>query len=340
MSFSFQSVGRLTRVAALVMVAGLSSFSALAQETRLFVDDMGHEVEVPVDPQRIVSLRGEQITSPLLELGAALVGSSGRVDPGVNNGDPYVRGAYDALGFRFENSDIAWVGDPNEYDLEAIAIAEPDLILLSEGGVDSYEQLSLIAPAVVIAGWEEDLLARYRKIADVAGKLDVYEQLLADWEVRFAAAQDVISQTIGDPATVSVGVIEPRSGSVRGFRTYDALTQIIHALGFSMPETIAELEESRIDLSPELVHQFDADFMISTYWPATGTTVQAIYELWDAAVPNWRQELHAARNNQYFMVHREEMRAVSFAALRSVLNILVSQIATRDFVPLTTDEQI
>ncbi|MEQ8445981.1 MAG: ABC transporter substrate-binding protein [Pelagibacterium sp.] len=337
MSFSFQSIGRLARVAALAMIASISSFPAMAQETRLFVDDMGHEVEIPVDPQRIVSLRGEQITAPLLELGAALVGSSGRVDPGVNDGRPYVRGAYDALGFRFENSDIAWVGDPNEYDLEAIALAEPDLIVLSEGGVDSYEQLSLIAPSVVIAGWEEDLLARYRKIADVAGKLDVYEELLEDWTVRFAGAQAVIAETIGDPASVSVGVIEPRAESIRGFRTYDALTQIIHGLGFSMPQAVAELEDARIDISPELVHQFDADFMISTYWPANGTTVQSIYELWDAAVPLWRQELHAVRNNQYFMVHREEMRAVSFAALRSVLNILVSQIATRGFVPLDAE---
>ncbi|AEQ52358.1 ABC transporter substrate-binding protein [Pelagibacterium halotolerans] len=337
MTFSFQSVGRLASAAALVVVAGLSSFSAPAQETRLFVDDMGHEVEIPVDPQRIVSLRGEQITAPLIELGAALVGSSGRVDAGVNGGAPYVRGAYDALGFRFENSDVTWVGDPNQYDLEAIALAEPDLILLSEGGVESYEQLSLIAPSVIIAGWEEDLLARYRKIADVAGKLDVYEELLEDWDVRLAAAQEVIAQTVGDPGAVSVGVIEPRSGSVRGFRTYDALTQIIHELGFSMPEAIADLEDARIDVSPELVHEFDADFMISTYWPATGTTVEAIYELWDAAVPNWRDELHAARTNQYFMVHREEMRAVSFAALRSVLNIVVSQIATRGFVPLEAE---
>ena len=48
-----------------------------------------------------------------------------------------------------------------------------------------------------------------------------------------------------------------------------------------MPQAVAELEDARIDISPELVHQFDADFMISTYWPANGTTVQSIYELWE-----------------------------------------------------------
>ncbi len=67
--------------------------AATAEAVRTFVDDVGHTTEVPVQPQRIVSLRGEQFSAPLIELGAPIIGSSGRVDAGQNNGEPYVRGA-------------------------------------------------------------------------------------------------------------------------------------------------------------------------------------------------------------------------------------------------------
>ncbi|WP_411644558.1 TroA family protein [Loktanella agnita] len=154
----------------------------------------------------------------------------------------------------------------------------------------------------------------------------------------FGEAQVVVNDAFEDPSAISIGVIEPRkNGTIRGFRNYDALTQIIRDLGFSMPETITGQDAARIDISAELSDQFEADFMISTYWPANGTTVAAIYELWDSTLPIWRETLHAVRNNQYFMIEREKQRPVTFESLDYVLGVLVSQIATRDFVPLGPD---
>lgn len=293
------------------------------------------ETCIPDTPQRIVSLRGEAFTAPLLELGANIVGSTGRIDVTINGGKPYVRGAYHAQGFRFETSDIAWVGDPNQYDYEAIALVAPDLIIMLNTGPENYDRLSLIAPTVVFENWGADFLARYEQVADVAGELDRYTQLKAVWDVDLAEAQEVVSATFDDPADIIIGVIEPRdNGAIRGFRTYDALTHIIDNLGFSMPAIIADLEDGRTDISAELVDAFQADFMISTYWPANGTTVAATYDLWDAALPIWRDRLHAAKHNQYFMVQREHQRPVSFQALRYALGVVLSQVATRDFVPL------
>ncbi len=330
----------LVRVTAFAAIAVMACFPALAQETRIFVDGMGHEVEIPVHPQRIVSMRGEQFTAPLIELGANLIASSGRSDAARDDGATYVRGAYDALDFRFEGSEITWIGDPNEHDFEAVAAVEPDLILLPDFASDSYDKLALIAPTVVVNIWELTFIDRYRMVADLAGMSAEFEAGYSLYLERLERAKATLADAIGDPADISIVIAQANENSIRAYRDYDALSQVIHDLGFSMPEVVAEADGARIDLSFELIEQIDADFMIDTYWAATGSGVASQLAKWDAAVPSWREVLHAPRNNQFFMVNREEMRAVSFQALRTVLDIVVSQIATRDFVPLTTDEQI
>jgi iron complex transport system substrate-binding protein len=326
----------LLSITAAFAVMGGSHAAAMdcAEGKRAYEHALGTSC-IPENPQRIVSVRGEAMTAPLLELGANIVGSSGRIDKTVNGGKPYVRGAYHALGFRFETSDVAWVGNPNKYDFEAIAKAQPDLILMLNTGAENYEKLSLIAPTVAFDNWGKDFITRYRDVADVAGELEEFERRKAVWDVWLDEAKQVVNAKFDDPSKITIGVIEPRkNGTIRGFQSYDSLTHVINELGFSMPAAIAEHSKPRLDISAELVDQFQADFMISTYWPATGTTVSVTYDRWEKALPIWRDVLHAAKHNQYFMVQREHQRPVTFQALRSSLELVVSQVATRDFVPL------
>lgn len=321
-----------------LLLLAFSVASAAAQDTRIFVDDAGHEVTIPVHPQRIVSMRGEQFSAPLIELGANLVASSGRTDTARDGGAPYVRGAYDALDFRFENSPVKWIGDPNAHDIEAVAATNPDLILLPDFAAESYDKLSLIAPTVVINIWERTFIDRYRVIAELAGMLPEFEIKYGMYQERLARAKATLADAIGDPAEISIVIAQANKNNIRVFRDYDALSQVIHDLGFSMPAVAAQADGPRADLSFELIQEIDADFMVDTYWAATGSGVAKQMAKWDVAVPAWREVLHAPRNNQFFMVNREEMRAVSFQALRTVLEVIVSQVATRDFVPLRAGE--
>lgn len=323
-------------LAALALALGLA-MPALAQDTRLFIDDQGHEVEIPVSPQRIVSLRGEQFTAPLYELGAALVGSTGLVNEAVNGGRPYVRGAFDALDFRFEGSGVTWVGSPNQHDYEAISAVEPDLIIIPDFASDDYDRLSLIAPTVVLQVWGQDMLDMYRKVADISDRLPQFERLNQLYAERFDRARETLADTIGDPSTVSIAVASAFEDRLSVYRDYGTLGQVLRDLGFSMPAIIAEMEEANAELSVELLPEIDADFVIDTYWTARGQSPTQKLEAWDAMMPEWRTLLHAGRHNQVFMVNREEMRAVSFQALRSVLEIVVSQVGTRTFVPLGSD---
>lgn len=329
-------MGFLKHLAALAIVAAALVAPAAAQ-TRTVTDDMDRVVEIPVDPQRIVGLRGESITTPLIEIGANLVGGDGNVNEGVYGGKPYVRGAVDALDFRFEGSGVTWVGEPNGFDLEAIAKLSPDLILITQNQTDSLEHLSKIAPTVVVdtSGTRRTLLERYRFIADVANRTAEFEKRLALWDERVARFRQQLEAAIGDPAQIKVVVADAAEGRLNVFRHYDAVTEVLDALGFARPALVDAIEgQHYIELSAERIQEIDADFMISNYDARATQTIVARRAEFEAMLPGWQQFLHAARNNQHIFIHRDEMRGTSFRSLRYVLDVVMTNIGGRTYVPL------
>ncbi|RVT85412.1 hypothetical protein DXV76_06510 [Rhodobacteraceae bacterium CCMM004] len=320
-----------------LLAALLLALPAQAQEMRTYTDDAGRTVEIPVAPQRIVSLRGEQFTTPLWELGANLVGSSGRRDGAKNGGAPYPRGAYDIFGITFDNTDLAYVGGPNAPDFEAIAATRPDLILIPDWREDDIDRLGTIAPTVVIGIWSNPLLERYRKIADAAGVLDAFETRLAQFDTRLGEARAVIADTIPDPGAVTITIAEVFDGELVAYRDYAALSHLIRELGFATPPFVRGLTEGNARISPEYLPELDGDFLIGTYNTAFGQTPTFQRAQWDALIPVWDEVLHAPRHNQHVFLDRERMRGVSFASLESTLAILLSHVATRDYVPRASD---
>ena len=319
-----------------VLVADLTS--AMAQETRLFVDGQGHEVQIPVKPQRIVSLRGEQFTAPLVELGAPIVGSTGEILRGINDGKPVIRGAYDLFHTTFDNSGITFVGTPQQPDVERIAALRPDLILVPDFAAENYSRYAAVAPTVVINIWSTTARERYHQIADAAGLLDEFEQRAAVFDFHMQAARNLIARSDLDPKNISVAVAEVQNNGFRIYKNYGALTFVLDALGFAKPAIIENMDGERLDLSPEQVQSIDADFLVSTYSEDRYADPDQLRANWDRLIPGWNVILHAPRNNQHILISREKMRALSFRAMEELLAIYVSNIVTRQFVPLGSDK--
>lgn len=327
---------RSHRLAIIVAALLLVTLPTHAQ-TRAIIDDADRTVEIPIDPQRIVGLRGESITTPLIELGANLVGADGNVNAGVYDGLPYVRGAVDVLDFRFEGSGVTWVGNPNDFDIEAIAALMPDLILITQNQTEQLDNLSKIAPTVVVdtSGTRRTLLDRYRFVADVSNRLDVFETRLALWEERIARFRLQLEAAIGDPSQVSVVVADAADGKITVFRHYDAITEVLYALGLGQPDLVGTIEGAHfIELSAERVQEIDADFMISNYDARETQTIIARRAEFDAMLPGWQNFLHAPAHGQHIFIHRDEMRGTSFRSLRYALDVVMTNIGGRTFVPL------
>ncbi|MCW5715766.1 MAG: ABC transporter substrate-binding protein [Bauldia sp.] len=328
------------------IVAVMSVQPAFGQAMRTVTDDTGREVAIPVDPQRIVSLRGEQITAPLLELGANLVGAGGVVSPAINGGQPYVRGAFDILDFRFEASTIAFVGGDNDFDIEAIAALRPDLIIAPAvaAATDRLPQLEAIAPTVLLIFATNDprltggntSLERYRRVADWAGRLEQFNALEAAFADRLARYRTIVEATLGDPARVVVSHIDNHGvGTYQVLRHYDMLTEMIDALGFAYPAIVAEATGPSVAMSAELLPQLQTDFLISTFRSASENDYpDAIRARFDETLPGWQEFVHAAKYGQHIFIDREQMRTATFASARYVLDFLMANIVLRPFTAL------
>jgi iron complex transport system substrate-binding protein len=142
-------------------------------------DDAGRRVTVAARPERIVSLAPAN-TEILAELG--LVGSL----VGVTELDDYPA----------EVADIAKVGDFVTPNLEAIAAAEPDLVLATTGvQADVVERLEELGAVVVAVDPQslEDLFASITMVGDVTGESDAASDLVSGMREDIAALTDAVS---------------------------------------------------------------------------------------------------------------------------------------------------
>lgn len=339
---------------AAIALAVLSALPAAAQDApamRTVVDSLGNTVVIPVRPLRIVALRPEDLTAPLIELGAPVVGTVGNVSPAINGGQPYVQGAYQMLDFRLETSDITFVGTGNDFDIEAIAALQPDLIIGSHLHVDRREQLMAIAPTVLLwSGWDEanTPLDVYRRIADYSGRMDRFLELEGIYRERLATARALLADRIPDPSTVKVAILSfDNVTMLTAWRHYWMLTMVLDELGFSYPEVVETgtlvspvtgRSGDRVYLSAEQLPALNADFLVSIGGLSPGTIADIGTRL-DAALggPEWKTFLHPTQNRQWVFLDAGPARAATFASARWVLDWVVTTFVAREFVPLAME---
>ena len=167
---------------------------ALAQETRSFTDDAGRTVEILADPQRIASLQDLSITIPLIELGVYPVASHGRT---TEAGEGFIRSSKVLTGVDFDNSDITFLGNL-PVDVEAVAAAEPDLIITTPWQTAPVEQLEAIAPTIMLDDTVRGDFGMYEALAEITGTTDT----LAILEGRYDSQIEQIKRLI-DTGSIS-----------------------------------------------------------------------------------------------------------------------------------------
>ncbi len=322
----------MVRPAALLALLLLSHISIHAGEVRSFRHAEG-EAEIPAKPRRIVSLHDSHITTPLVELGAPVVGSHGRLG---TDGEPYIRGVRDFPGMGFEALGVTFMGAFNGIDVELIAVLEPDLIITTPWQGTPVAQLEKIAPTVVMPMEEGSSLEAYRMLADAAGRLDAFERRRARYERRIAA----LREWIGTPEETSIAKIQAWDGQISVHRNYGAFAQVTRNVGFAEPALVRRLRRRATALSAELLPEITADFVFDTFEPNFGDTPESARERMSQALPGWCERLFACREDQYVLLPRTRASANSFAAFDFVIDQLATHIAGRDYTryPASNDD--
>jgi iron complex transport system substrate-binding protein len=310
--------------ATIVTAAGAALVTpVLAQgTTRSFEHDVG-VTEIPVNPQRIVSLHDISQTLPLIEFGKRPVGSGGRM---ADDGRPFIMAGQSLTGVDFHNSDIAFV---DREDFETIAALQPDLIMTNNDS--TLDRLSLIAPTIVLNRDTNPGLAQLRKVADAAGVLDRFEAL----EARFQWQVARLRTQLPNAADITVSLVTPEDGALSAHKhaTRGSIGYMLAQLGFAEPAVVQQIDKGDAQISPELVTQLDGDFVIGSMGFGQLTPAH-VHEAMEAMAPGWAGFLHAPRHNQFIVISRDEALALSFSAFDLMEVIIQSNIAGRGFVPL------
>ncbi|MCS3432652.1 ABC transporter substrate-binding protein [Klebsiella sp. BIGb0407] len=300
----------------------LVGFSAQAAgTTQSFTDDLERVVEVPLHPQRIVSLHDLDITIPLIELGVPPVASHGRTRP---DGSHFIRSGALLTGIDFDNSNIKFIGTA-DIDIEAIVAAKPDLIITQPGRGTPIEQLEKIAPTVSIDHLDGGAPQIYRKLAQLTGTEARYAILERRYQEEIAQIKRMI-----DTRNITVSVIQANQGKINALHTYHSLGRVLRDAGFKFPPLIDSIPEGkRIDVSAERLPEMDADFVFTTWRGDTGGKPQDEMAAMDAVLPGWCEFLTACQKGHYILLSREEAISNSYASLSLMSAQVQTHIAGR-----------
>ena len=169
-----------------------NSGADVAQQETVTVTDVRGEDEIPAEPQRIIDLSGN--SDILSILGYSVIGTA--------NSDAYDYTKFPSyLEETLQGAEILGYSMQDTMDIEAIMNLNPDLIIISTVQEKMYDQLSQIAPTVMIQlealDWKEDV----RAFAKVFNKEEVADKWIADYEAKAEAAGDEIKAEYGEDTT-------------------------------------------------------------------------------------------------------------------------------------------
>ncbi|MDX8350421.1 ABC transporter substrate-binding protein [Cognatiyoonia sp. IB215446] len=313
---------RLT-VASLLAFAAAPAFALdCSAGFRAFDHALG-ETCIPESPQRIASLRDDSITTPLMDMGAPVFATISRDGEG---GPRWVRGAADIFGYdSVEATGLIDLGGHNPLDVEAVAVAGPDLIILRTYQQDAIDQLQAIAPAIVIPD-DMAYFDHMEWLADAAGMTATFEAERAAYQARI----DTAKARIGDPGAIVVSRFDMWDDGLWYYPNWGAIDQVINDIGFSKPALQAQETEGFNGMSVERVQEFDGDLMLASIAPRWGQTETMLADQWDSVAPFWR-ELDGVKSGNLFWYERDIMVGYTFESLNRSVELLTLLTAGRDF---------
>lgn len=299
------------------------------EETRIITDRFG-TVEVPADPQRVLTL-GWQETDTALALGVQPIGTAAfPLSPdgqapwqtALTEGDPT---RIDTVRAGFNTADL---------DLETIAALQPDLIIATTlADLDTFhDQLAEIAPVVgpesaeyLTLPWQDQA----RQVGRALGREDAAETLIDDVQTRVdeAAARhpelDGVTYTLGIATPVGYKAVNSPD---------DFSSVILDEFGMTLTDTIRALPDTgdgsgSATISPENVRQLDADILLLSFF-AVGGSEQAMSDPMFTSIP-------AVTDGRYVDVDAAALTALRNASPLSI-DFTISELIEGRIAPTVT----
>ena len=213
-------------------------------------DAMGHEVNIPAEPKRVIA---SYLEDNLVALGITPIAQWSVKGGSVQD---YLQ---DAL------KDVPTI----EHDLpfEAVASFQPDLLIMDSASMvegNKYSQYSKIAPTYVIGNevnndWREEL----KKVGELFGMEEEAQAALDQYEQKAKDAKEQLQQAIGGESAAAIWLVGGKLFVVS--ETLSSGAVMYGDLGLTVPGVVKEISASATgnwsSISLEKLAELDADHL-------------------------------------------------------------------------------
>ncbi|RPK28613.1 ABC transporter substrate-binding protein [Paenibacillus xylanexedens] len=267
-------------------VGTTNSSTTEASQVKKVNTEMG-EVEIPVNPQKIVGL---SVVYP------EFLYSLGIVPIAVQN---YHEDFPSYLQEPFANTMKMGIGrTPN---FEALMEADPDLIIAPDWwSKKDYDQLTLIAPTVLLPqrdDWRDEL----RDIAKILDKEEQAEKVIQDLVAKEKVAADQLHKLIGEETVLYIRVMEKEI--VLHGENLDRGNFVHKRLGMN-PLPNFPKDQTAMSVSLEVLPEYDADHLIVQLDDETNPEIKKKFE--DMLSSSLWKNLKAVKQDHVYMVGGKE----------------------------------
>lgn len=307
---------------------------------------------IPKNPKRIVTLHSLSLSIAVYELGAGdrLVGDVGVVPDGR---EPMVHPITRYhTGLRYEEGVFDYI--PWPLDFEKIASLKPDLILGRDWETEFYDQLSLIAPTVILdmSPSIEDISAQVARAINAEGARQ-------DMHVRFLERVNEIDASLGQARGREVAFLTVLYfDDLRVADRFHAMSEAMDQVGLKPAQSVRQFVESvhgpgttrhRASLSPERIDLVDVDFLLLPYWASEtdlalepgdvdhGAIAADVYARLDEKVPGFCTFLRVCQTGRMIVFEATPTYTPTYSGLMSALDFIESEIVGRDQKPFASE---
>ncbi|TVX99754.1 ABC transporter substrate-binding protein [Cohnella terricola] len=194
-------------------------------DTRVYKDGLGREVVIPAHPQRVIT---SQYLPQMIALDVKPVGAASHLLTSFVSIKDQIGGIED-------------VGPANELNLEKALTLEPDLIIVAEWNEDKLDQISKIAPTVVVRWEGKDPFQHLQDVADLLGKTEAAEQWTQAFHKKSEEARVKLAEFVKDGETFGAVVIGGyEKGQLRVYGPGNVGYTLFETLRFPMTDYVKE----------------------------------------------------------------------------------------------------